>query len=338
MLHTETLYTLDDICIIPAATSNVRHRAECSPYVEGENLPIFTAPMDSVLDENNWEEFQKQGITPIIPRTVDIDTRMRLAIHKQLWIAVGLNEFEKYFTCDSEYNLSTVPQVKVLIDVANGNMTYIVRLIREAKYYSKKLGVEFLIMAGNVANPYTYQFLAHEGVWGVRVSVGSGACCITASNTGVHYPMASLINDCATLKRLNSLTTHIIADGGISNYARAIKALALGADYVMMGTAFVKAEESAAPSLIDISGKRIKKVYGMSTKEAQKKINPNAKLHTSEGIHKNVEVEYTLAQWVENFKDYIRSTMSYCNVRTLSELHDVDCGIMSPTAQAVINK
>ncbi len=194
-------------------------------------------------------------------------------------------------------------------------------------------------MAGNVANQYTYEILAQEGIWGVRVSVGSGACCITASNTGVHYPMASLINDCVITKRLKGFETRIIADGGISSYARAIKALALGADYVMIGTAFVKAEESAASCFIDVNGNRFKEVYGMSTKEAQKKIDPNAKLHTSEGIHRNVKVEYTLAQWVENFKDYLKSAMSYCNVRTLKEFkREAECGIMSPTAQSVINK
>lgn len=65
-----------------------------------------------------------------------------------------------------------------------------------------------------------------------------------------------------------------------------------------------------------------KDYYGMSTKIAQSKINPNAKLKTSEGKVQRQKVEYSIKQWVENEADFLRSAMSYTNSRTLAEYQD----------------
>ena len=83
-----------------------------------------------------------------------------------------------------------------------------------------------------------------------------------------------------------------------------------------------------------------KVIYGMSTKRAQKRINgPDCKLKTSEGLEKMVTIEYTLHQWLDNFISYLRSTMSYCNVRTLEQLREnAILMLMTPTAQKAFNK
>jgi NAD(P)H-dependent flavin oxidoreductase YrpB (nitropropane dioxygenase family) len=187
-------------------------------------------------------------------------------------------------------------------------------------------------MVGNVANPETFVNLGLAGADYVRCSVGTGAGCTTAANVSINYPLGSLISECYEERKHYDLKTKIVADGGMRNYSDIIKALALGADYVMIGSIFNKSIESAGFNYlwkIRINNKTaellwrwsfpIKKKYrGMSTKAVQRNWG-KTRLVTAEGITKYQKVEYTLEQWTENFKDYLRSAMSYCNAKTLDE-------------------
>ena len=148
----------------------------------------------------------------------------------------------------------------------------------------------------------------------VRCGIGAGAGCITSSNTGVHYPMASLINDCYRLK--TPYSPKIIADGGIRNYSDVIKALALGADYVMIGSLFAQCEESAGEKVEISTGECCVNFYGMASAEGQIAIN-GEKTKTAEGISVLLPVKYKLGKWSQNMKHYLRSAMSYCNAHTL---------------------
>ena len=238
--------------------------------------------------------------------------------------------------------------------------------------------------------------------------------CITSTQTAIHYPIASLIEECYLIKKNirkrtteDKLNTHcdymyypnsddtvlfehpvkscpmIVADGGIRGYADVIKALALGADYVMIGSLFTGLLESAAPlniecynsyykynfnngivndgirDILDIwesdsddtqheTMKRgfikdmkeiIKESYGMSTKKAQKMINPNAKTKTSEGCTKYINVKETVKQWTENMCAYLMSAMSYTNKRELTEFQgNVNLVVNSSCAILAVNK
>jgi IMP dehydrogenase / GMP reductase domain len=167
------------------------------------------------------------------------------------------------------------------------------------------------------------------------VGIGNGGGCLTTQQTGVGYPMASLIEACFSRSMELSTPAKIVADGGFKKYADVIKALALGADYVMIGSMFNKALESAGenyiqgehtssiryedyaksfkeqwatpgvpvPTLQDAMaiGILYKKFRGMSTKEVQKSLG-NDVLKTSEGVVKYQKVEYTLKGWSDNFE------------------------------------
>lgn len=160
--------------------------------------------------------------------------------------------------------------------------------------------------------------------------------CLTTQQTGVGYPMASLIAECyAKSCELNN-PAKIVADGGMKTYSDIIKALALGADYVMLGSILNKTLESCGKNYLwryipitqngakyayGLSLSVYKKFRGMSTKEVQKKWG-NENLKTSEGVVRYHKVEYTLDGWTENFVHYLRSAMSYCGARTLSEFRE----------------
>lgn len=167
--------------------------------------------------------------------------------------------------------------------------------------------------------------------------------CLTTQQTGVGYPMASLIHECAIFAAQIESPAKIVADGGFNKYADIIKALALGADYVMMGGLISKMIESdSVPylfKLIPIENRRLaqwlykkkaplyKNFRGMSTKEVQREWQKTTSgapitLKTSEGITKWNRVEYSLSGWVENFESYLRSAMSYSNARDLQEFRE----------------
>lgn len=154
--------------------------------------------------------------------------------------------------------------------------------------------------------------------------------CTTSANSSIHYPMVSLLQEIKANKKY--IVDHIaeygniqyksipkiVADGGFSNFDQIIKALAIGADYVMLGKIFAMSEEACGEVIFNHKGERVRKYYGMSTKKAQAEI--SGETHkTAEGIETLVPIKYTLAGWCDNFISYLRSAMSYCNSRTLEE-------------------
>lgn len=183
------------------------------------------------------------------------------------------------------------------------------------------------------------------------------SACTTSANVSIHYPMASLISECAYFKSSFENPTKIVADGGFRNFSDIIKALALGADYVMLGGIFNKCLDSCGETFMKDSqsqyyqvdflkamnafdaGVDVYKYYrGMSTKEVQKSWN-RSELKTGEGITKYNKVEYTLEGWCENFTDYLKSAMSYCDSRNLKEfIGEVRYEIISQNSFMRFNK
>jgi IMP dehydrogenase/GMP reductase len=220
------------------------------------------------------------------------------------------------------------------------------KLINDLKLAKDLYGLnnKLFIIAGNIGHPRSA--IKFEGLcYGIRVGIGHGSPCLTTEQTAIGYPMASLVSE--TYFELHSTNYRssklkIIADGGFRSYSDIIKALALGADYVILGGIFNKALESAGdtyiqnakhagwvepgpkidqydPKYVDMlkAGTNFYKLYrGMSTKEVQRLFG-NKQIKTSEGITKLNKVEYTLNSWADNFKHYLRSAMSYTDSKTL---------------------
>ena len=357
----------EDISIVPEVISSIRSRKECICWDENLKLPIFTAPMDGVIDLETSRTFNNCDINVVLPRTLPLDTRITQLYSpvRNSFVSFSLNEAKDIFLSngwvDDQINLLRYHIEReeklwwyVCIDIADGHMETLIETITNIK---AKYGDKIVIMSGNIANPKTYELYENAGCDYVRCNIGSGSGCTTASNVGVFYPTFSLIKETWEEKQRLNGKCKIIADGGIKGYRDIQKAL-IYADYVMIGGLFSKAIDSAGTPVYgraywNFFGKRIlnlfktlfrygkpvepkdyenvlkqikegkldvwKQFYGMSTKVAQVRMNDNAKLKTSEGLVKPQKVEYSLAQWVQNEKDYLCSAMSYTNSRTLEE-------------------
>tara|TARA_R110000782_G_scaffold244079_1_gene330840 strand:+ start:21449 stop:22459 length:1011 start_codon:yes stop_codon:yes gene_type:complete len=313
-------FDFNDILIKPAMVSNIESRKDINPFYNGF-LPLITAPMDTVIDIPTTEQYSNLKITPCLPRGEQW-------VGGKVFSSYSLTEIDDIIK-KTNNPIFSKRNGYYLIDVANGHMAKMVSLVKEFK----RLYPHSKLMVGNIANPETYIELSEAGADYIRVGIGNGGGCSTTVHTGVGYPMGSLVRECYLASCTLKNPAKIVADGGMQNYSDIIKALALGADYVMVGSLFNKAIESCGDnylwkhikvpqSIAELAYKYkipvYKKFRGMSTKEVQKKWGKEV-FTTSEGVIRFRKVEYTLKGWVNNFEDYLRSAMSYSNAKTLGD-------------------
>ena len=330
MKNLKPLFDFDDILIVPKIKTHVTSRY--NDIILPRTLPLFTAPMDTVVDTNNMFDFMENNIGVTLPRTVKISEQF--LVPKGVFISMGFEDIDAELKAGLR---GLRDDLCILIDVANGHMQKLFDYTREIK----KLRPDITLMIGNIANPKTYLWYAQNtSVEYIREGIGNGGGCLTTKQSGIGYPMASLIHETYQIKKKfikdypDSKAPAIVADGGMKDHSDIIKALALGADYVMVGSIFNKALESCAQNHRKfmgwkISPKTAKRVFnrggdvykyfrGMSTKDAQKAMGKTS-FKTSEGVVRYRKVEYHLSGWVENFKHYLRNAMSYGNAKSLSE-------------------
>ena len=344
-------YSLKDVTVIQAPIGKYLHRADVNPFTNicGRDgvYPIFVSPMAS--DEKNYKVWIDNKLTPVIPRSVkqNIDFKSRMKLAEETFVSISLQEAEEELL-----KMEVKPDQKkiyICIDIANGNLQ---NLYHACKKLKKLFKDKICIMTGNVANPKTYKYYADYGIDWMRVGIGLGSRCITACNTSIYYPPATLLDELHREKLLyakennGNAPTKIILDGGITNFDEIMKALALGADAVMSGYLFALAEEACgeigyAKNITEYGNgnylekeeynklgkdekkemKKFRDYYGMSTKKAQSIVNGRA-TKTSEGLSKPVMIEYPVAKWVDNMQSYMRSAMSYTNSGNLDEFRE----------------
>lgn len=161
LLNIDMQYSLNEICLLPSAIpTDITSRKQVNPFDENGNLPIFVAPMTSVLNESNYKIFADKGVIPILPRNCT-ETR-DIA---EVWHSYSLQEFESIIDSSKDYN-----GYHILIDVANGHMRKIYDLVKKAK----EKWPNIVIMIGNIANPAIYYNCCDAGVDYVRVGIGGG--------------------------------------------------------------------------------------------------------------------------------------------------------------------
>jgi len=201
----------------------------------------------------------------------------------------------------------------ICIDVAHGHHA----LVRHALTTLRNtFGNKIHIMAGNVATREGYEDLASWGADSVRVGIGGGSICSTRIQTGHGVPTLQSVIDCATSEL--SGTVPIVADGGIKNSGDIVKAIAAGADFVMLGSLLSGTDESPGEKIQ--RGNNLYKEYrGMASERAQ--INWRGRVASREGVAALVPYKGSIEDIVESLVAGIRSGLSYSGCRTISEFH-----------------
>ncbi|HXI55162.1 MAG TPA: IMP dehydrogenase [Polyangia bacterium] len=210
----------------------------------------------------------------------------------------------------------------ICIDTAHGHSRTVVQAVADVR----KNFPRAQIIAGNVATGEGALALAKAGADAVKVGIGPGSICTTRVVAGVGVPQITAINDCA--RALEKLNVTVIADGGIKYSGDVAKAIAAGANIVMIGSLFAGTDE--APGEIILYQGRSYKVYrgmgsigamraGSRDRYFQGEVTSEAKL-VPEGIEGRVPYRGSLSQSIFQLIGGLKAGMGYCGCRTITDL------------------
>jgi len=211
----------------------------------------------------------------------------------------------------------------LVVDTAHGHSKGVIDMVKTLK----STWPDAEICAGNVATPDATQTLFEAGADVVKVGIGPGSICTTRVVAGVGVPQFSAIQKCAKIAR--EANRSVIADGGIKFSGDAMKALAGGANVVMVGSLFAGTDE--APGEVILFQGRSYKVYrGMGSLGAMQEGSKDRyfqgdvedKKLVPEGIEGRVPYKGLLADSLFQLAGGVRSGMGYCGCRTVKELHE----------------
>jgi IMP dehydrogenase len=207
------------------------------------------------------------------------------------------------------------------IDTAHGHTTRVMDAVRSLK---QKLP-ETQLVTGNVATYEGARELIALGVDGIKVGIGPGSICTTRVVSGAGVPQITAIAECARAAREGAVP--LIADGGIKFSGDVTKAIAAGADTVMIGSLLAGTDESPGETIL-YQGRTFKTYRGMGSMGAMAQggaerysQDPNAKL-VPEGIEGRVAAKGPLADLVYQLVGGLRSGMGYCGARSIRELQE----------------
>ena len=209
----------------------------------------------------------------------------------------------------------------IVIDTAHGHTQGVVEKLKEVK---AKHQVD--VVVGNIATAEAAKFLVDAGADAVKVGIGPGSICTTRVIAGVGVPQLSAVNDVAMA--LEGTGVPIIADGGIRYTGDFVKAIAAGADSVMVGSMFAGVKESPGETII-FQGRKFKAYRGMGSVEAMQKgskdryfqaeEDDNKKL-VPEGISGRVPYKGNLEEVMHQIIGGIRAGMGYCGAKDIANL------------------
>ncbi|MEQ1924169.1 MAG: IMP dehydrogenase, partial [Pyrinomonadaceae bacterium] len=210
----------------------------------------------------------------------------------------------------------------IVIDTAHGHSSRVLNAVKQVK--SKFPDIE--VVAGNVATADATKALIKAGVDAVKIGIGPGSICTTRVVTGAGVPQVSAIVECVAAAKNTGVP--IIADGGVKFSGDVAKAIAAGADSVMIGSLFAGTEE-APGEVILFQGRNFKTYRGMGSIGAMKKGSSDrysqegtvadAK-YIPEGIEGRVAYKGTVAEMVTQLVGGLRSGMGYTGCRSISDL------------------
>lgn len=207
----------------------------------------------------------------------------------------------------------------LVVDSAHGHHIHIVEMVRKLRDKYPDL----TIVAGNVATGEGTRDLIEAGASVVKVGIGPGSICTTRIIAGIGVPQITAIYDCATVAR--EYNVPIIADGGIKYSGEITKAIAAGANAVMLGSLFAGTEESPGESEI-YQGRRYKSYRGMGSMGAMKEGSKDRYFQEDdsklvpEGIEGRVPYKGPIKDTIHQLIGGLRSGMGYCGTATIEEL------------------
>ena len=321
--------SFDDVSLVPKPSDidsrndpSIKLDTFLTPSIK-IRTPILSANMDCVTGAEMVLGLAQEGAFGILHRSYpeeDLYIEDIAKVAAKLGVvafSIGADKSQLDFVSRV---LEKVPSQKyvVCVDVAHGHLQ---KSITQVVNLTRKFGPAIEIMAGNVCTAVGAADLIEAGARSIKVGVGNGHACSTRIVTGHGVPQLTAIMQCRQAINATRTNTTLIADGGIRNSGDIIKALAAGADMVMIGRLFAGADEIPMPTseLIKPSGDRYVFYRGQSSEQFM--IDTGKKGVAPEGESWPVLRSGPVGPIVKKLLGGIRSGMSYSGVRNLKDLN-----------------
>ncbi len=307
-LRIEAVMTSDKLITAPVGTTLERaerilqnHRIEKLPVVDkkGHLVGLIT-----------FKDIQKKKHHPFACK--DEHGRLRVGA------AVGVT----HDTVDRVQALARAGVDVIVVDTAHGHSRGVMEMVRRVR---KEFSAGDIV-AGNVGTSFATRDLIRTGVDGVKVGIGPGSICTTRIIAGVGVPQVTAIYECAKVAARSKIP--VIADGGIKQTGDIAKALAAGADAVMIGSLFAGVDESPGEKIL-FEGRSYKMYRGMGSMESMRRgssdryfqdVEDELPKLVPEGIEGRVPYKGPLSDTVFQMVGGLRSAMGYCGCRTIRDL------------------
>jgi len=337
-MKTKETLSYDDILLVPKY-SDIKSRSEInisSSFVGAYAtvqlaLPIIGSPMDTISEVDMGVAMWNEGGLAIIHRYNTIEEQSLLA--RAVIVDANANAAAAIGASGDYLDRATAlydAGVRILcIDVAHGHHVHVKNTLYELR---QTFGDKVHLMAGNVATLEGFVDLANWGADSVRVGIGGGSICSTRIQTGHGIPaLESIIATRIAKKGGRFADVKVVADGGIKNSGDIVKALACGADFVMVGSLLAGTNECPG-EIIKTKKGEFKTYRGMASKDAQ--IGWRGKTASLEGISTVVPHRGPVSGVLSELRRGICSGLSYSGARSIRELQEkAQFIIQSPAGQ-----
>ncbi len=326
MVSIKESLTFDDVLLLPKYSEVLPSETDISLTLTNQinlKVPFLSSAMDTVTESKMAIAMAKAGGIGVIHRNLNIkeQTKEIIKVKKQklfVGAAVGTNEE------DVERAKSLIGNGcdLIVIDTAHGHSKKVLKILSKLKKINKS--TPFCV--GNIATGDAAKKLYDSGADLIKVGIGPGSICTTRMVAGIGVPQISAILD--VKNALKNRKIKIISDGGIKFSGDIAKALAAGADAIMMGSIFAGTDESPGKKF-KYKGKVYKNYRGMGSIGAmssgsanryfQKNFKDKSK-YVPEGVEGRVEYKGSVSKIIYQLKGGLRSSMGYIGAKNLIQI------------------
>ena len=318
--------TFDDVLLLPRFSKILPSETDISINL-GRNIklktPFLSSAMDTVTESSMASAIAKEGGIGIIHRNLDIKKQSKeVEKVKKNNLLVGAAIGTSISDLERAKRLLGSGVDLIVIDTAHGHSEKVVKILSKLKKYNYKIP----ICVGNIATSEAAKRLYNSGADIIKVGIGPGSICTTRMVAGIGVPQITAIMQ--VYKFLRSKKIKIISDGGIKFSGDIAKALAAGADAIMMGSIFAGTDESPGKKF-KIKNRFYKRYRGMgsigamsagsSNRYFQKNYKDKSKF-VPEGVDGRVEYKGNVSKIIYQLQGGLRSSMGYIVAKTIKDI------------------
>jgi IMP dehydrogenase len=326
--------TFDDVLLVPAYNHwesrrvvdiSVRDRSGKLEL----GLPLMSSNMDSITEVAMADFMGDHQAIGVLHRFMSIERNVAMwkACRHLTFVSIGCSQADLQRT----EALRDAGATHFCIDVAHAHARYVGRTLKSVR---EMLGRDACIMAGNVATYAGADYLASCDADIIKVGIGGGSVCTTRIKTGFGIPNLTAIRECAKVDR------SVVADGGMRSPGDLVKALAFGADFVMLGSmlAGTRPTPGEVQTRVDDKGGSVRfKIYrGMASSEVQDDYHGGmAEWKTAEGVSVEVPYREDEKQIIADIIGGLRSGLTYGGASDIAQLQrKLDYVLVTPAGRS----